>query len=498
MQINRSNLEKYGAHQILRYNRDVERYERELAKGWDVVLEPQPLVSLDLILQASDNWGYAKHEADEYAAKIDGPGKPVLFVVFDTGRPRSNYLQDVFLPLGINHTTDPDEFDGHNHSSHCAGIIGALLQNSRLGLMRAKGNFKIATEKVLNNNGSGAGTWISNGWEHALTYSKEYIAKGWNVIWSNSFGGSPGGGAWSGADEILKRAVDAGVIIFAAVGNSGSAGQSYPGNSPHTIGVGATDINDAIAYFSGVGPYVDFSGAGVGILSCDKTETGLATFSGTSMATPMVAAATGLALKGNDLSTQSQVYALHRNYVTDVGEAGKDNKFGWGIPKLSKYPVNAAPPTDPPTDPGEPPTDPPTDPPTEPKPGQPIRTLAVTVDREFKVAYSYGDVLPRQFKVRVSPEFKTKLWAEEAIDKVVAATVDFFTNRGFYSTNEFDLFTLAGWVAYFYELILRTQLKVDINPTSITIEDDRGRKLVKDNPLTGLKTLSNDVKTYKY
>lgn len=330
-----SNLKVYGFTQLAKYQRDVENYNRLKNEGWDVVLPPEELIPLSLMSLVNDNWGYFKHEVESYP-KSDGK---ILFVVFDTGKPRSKYLQDVLLDLGKNHTTDPDVMDNNSHSSHCSGIIGAFVEGSKIGLM--SNNFKIVTEKVLNNQGAGSGSWISNGWKHALTYSKDFIKEGWTVIWSNSFGGPS---AWSDSESILKEAKDAGIYIICAAGNSGDQGVNYPGKSPHTIAIGATDQNDQIAYFSSLGPEVDFCAAGVSIRSCDQTETGLKLASGTSMACPMFAAVCGILQQFQ----KNELYNLHMTYAQDLGEAGFDEYYGWGIPKLSRYPTEVTPPPPPP------------------------------------------------------------------------------------------------------------------------------------------------------
>ena len=70
----------------------------------------------------------------------------------------------------------------------------------------------------------------------------------------------------------------------------------------------ATEANDAKASYSDFGPCVDFFAPGSNITSASYlTDTGTATMSGTSMATPHVVGAAALYLQGAPASTPQQV-----------------------------------------------------------------------------------------------------------------------------------------------------------------------------------------------
>ena len=119
-----------------------------------------------------------------------------------------------------------------------------------------------------------------------------------NII-SNSWGGGPGSNFYQ---QVVDSWVAAGIFPVFANGNSGpscgSAGS--PGDYLNTYAVGAFDINNAIASFSSRGPSAfggetkpNISAPGVNVRSSVPTN-GYSSFSGTSMATPHVAAAVAL------------------------------------------------------------------------------------------------------------------------------------------------------------------------------------------------------------
>jgi serine protease len=150
-------------------------------------------------------------------------------------------------------------------------------------------------------------------------------------------------------DAAITYARSKKVVVVAAAGNNGIActtgnnATSYPGASPGAIGVGAVQQNFNRSCFSNTGSYVDLVGPGTSIISSyplakmPKAPAGqlpykpYMTMSGTSMATPHVAAAAALVLSRKSSCTPDQVQARLQATARRLGTAPRNNNFGYGL-----------------------------------------------------------------------------------------------------------------------------------------------------------------------
>ena len=169
---------------------------------------------------------------------------------------------------------------------------------------------------------------------------------------------SLGADAYYGNDLLpaIENALLANIIVVAAIGNAGQGTSSNPGNIWGVYGVGATDQNDQVAWFSSgevvnwpqppaswpfydtyPSTYVkpDFSAPGVGITS-SVPGGGYEAWDGTSMATPHVSGTVALILQAMDaLNFNVQdlpelVYEILNSTAVDLGAPGQDTGYGWG------------------------------------------------------------------------------------------------------------------------------------------------------------------------
>ena len=247
-----------------------------------------------------------QHATIESAAAWDrfygasGITQDVVIAIVDSGVNynhedlRANMWRDTDGSFGrdfVNNDNDP--MDDNNHGTHCAGIAASASGNGLGGAGVMGTRAKIMAVKVMNASGSGSSTAIINGVLYA-------IQKGAKVI-NLSLGGPGTSSAWQTA---LKRAVDAGVVVSIAAGNDGTRLSTTSFFSPAgyarelggALAVGSIDATFTRSSFSNFGPdFVEIGAPGSNILSTVRNGT-YASFSGTSMAAPVVAGAAGLVI----------------------------------------------------------------------------------------------------------------------------------------------------------------------------------------------------------
>lgn len=186
--------------------------------------------------------------------------------------------------------------DNNGHGTHVSGTIGAV-GNNQLGVAGVNWKVSIMGLKFLDRNGSGTTADAIT----AIDWAIKAKQLGVNVrVLNNSWGG--GGASLALLAEITK-ANDNDILFVLAAGNEGAnldVVPDYPAsyNTPNMITVAATDRNDLLASFSNYGLTTVHLGApGVDVVST-YSNSGYATGTGTSMATPHVSGAAALMLAG--------------------------------------------------------------------------------------------------------------------------------------------------------------------------------------------------------
>ncbi|KKQ51327.1 hypothetical protein A2865_03090 [Candidatus Woesebacteria bacterium RIFCSPHIGHO2_01_FULL_39_17] len=179
-------------------------------------------------------------------------------------------------------TNDPD-----GHGTHVAGIAAGITNNSQ-GIAGLLWEGRIMSVKALDDTGNGYYSWIANGIVWAADNGAEVI--------NLSLGGNSNSSTLANA---VTYAWNKGSVLVAAAGNSSSTSPKYPAYFSNVIAVSATDQNDAKAYFSNYGSWVELAAPGVSILS--TYENGYEYLSGTSMATPFVSGLAALIFAQNPL-----------------------------------------------------------------------------------------------------------------------------------------------------------------------------------------------------
>lgn len=212
---------------------------------------------------------------------------------------------------------DDDAMDESGHGTQVAGIIAAKTNNKK-SITGINQQAKILPIKVLNTMGKGT-------WENLALGIRYATDRGAKVI-NLSLGGSNPSPL---VEDALKYAVNKGVTIVAASGNDSETKLTYPASSEYVISVGSTDNSDALGTGSNTGEGLDMVAPGEFIPSL-YFNGDVYYSSGTSMAAPHVAAVAGLLYSLRPAINVSDVKQALQESAHDLGDAGYDQKFGWG------------------------------------------------------------------------------------------------------------------------------------------------------------------------
>ncbi|MBO7743841.1 peptidase S8 [Paenibacillus sp. MWE-103] len=215
----------------------------------------------------------------------------------------------------VDQTAPPDDDVGHG--THVSGIIAASVNNGE-GVAGLTWFNKIVPVKVLDASGAGS------------TYS---VAEG--IIWATDHGIkviNMSLGNYAEAQflhDAIKYAYDRDVVLVAASGNDNTERPGYPAAYPEVLAVASTNADGTRSPFSNYGDYVDVAAPGMTIASTYPGSQ-YAALSGTSMASPHVAALAGLVRSINPDLSNVEVMDIIRKSAKDLGSKGKDKYFGYG------------------------------------------------------------------------------------------------------------------------------------------------------------------------
>ena len=251
--------------------------------------------------------------------------------------------------------SDPDG-GASFHGTHCAGTIAAVGNNGT-GVTGVSWNSQIMPLRALGV-GGGSSFDVLEAMKYAAGLSNasgQVPAKRADIL-SMSLGGSDSSQI---EQDVVTQVRNAGVIIIAAAGNSGSSSLEFPASYAGVVSVAATNIQRGRAFYSQFNSAVDVAAPG-GDVSTDLNGDGvpdgvLSTFGngapgrsdfafsfrtqmGTSMATPHMAGVVALMKAVHPGLTPAQLdTALAAGQLTDdLGPAGRDNSFGHGLINAAK------------------------------------------------------------------------------------------------------------------------------------------------------------------
>lgn len=311
-------------------------------------VDPDIKVKLSEVPQASRAWGVENIGADHYTDWLqvsEKTGNTVKVAVIDSGInlshiafKNSNNVNDRIIISEYSKDYIRDDADPDDENGHGTSVAGTIVEST-------PSNIKIYPSKVFDSTGTTNGTGvvqvfqaIANAVEHdkvdIVNLSLGFDAENESDIIKCSDYDS----FVSFFDQIRNNY---GTLVIAAAGNE-AHGVSFPANCSSVVAVSSIKSDRSFSSdFSNYGPEVEFAMPGEdlylpSIVKSTDTITDpsinntniIRKISGTSFASPFLAAAAALIKADNPSYTPAQIIAALKSYATPLGDT---NKFGNGI-----------------------------------------------------------------------------------------------------------------------------------------------------------------------
>lgn len=261
-------------------------------------------------LKAKAEYGNLSQIGADVANKLTS-GKDVKVGIIDTGIDYNhNELKERFGALKgydfVSNSDNPLDFNGHG--THCSGIVagkntGVAPKCELFGL------------RVLDSDGKGSEVDIIKALEWAVDNHIDVCNMSFGSSHSSLF-----------EKKAIEYALNNGVILCSAAGNSGVKEYSYPASYEGVISVAAVDSDNERASFSTMNDKICISAPGVDIVSSVPGNS-YSSLSGTSMAAPHVTGVVALIKSLQDASPR----AAKEIAAATAFELGDSVEYGAGL-----------------------------------------------------------------------------------------------------------------------------------------------------------------------
>ncbi|MEO5760728.1 MAG: S8 family serine peptidase [Vicinamibacteria bacterium] len=300
-------------------------------------------------LGAERMWDIQKGDPSAAVAVLD---TGVAYEDFGPFRKAPDFGSTVFLQ-GFNvFTRDGHANDDNFHGTHVSSIIAESTNNGAGGAGLAY-QTAIMPVKVLDREGFGSNSGIAEGIDYVVNFRQGGVNPV-RVI-NLSLGGTSRSQTLK---DAIDRAVAAGITVVASAGNDNISTVDYPAAFDNVIAVGSVDARKIKAPYSSFGTALDLMAPG-GDITRDDTGDGRPdgilqqTFDpalaargrydafgyyfvvGTSQAAPQVSALAALLAK-QGIGSPAAIQALMQKTAEDLGAAGRDDRFGYGLIRPSE------------------------------------------------------------------------------------------------------------------------------------------------------------------
>lgn len=254
----------------------------------------------------------------QYAWDLATYGNGINVGIIDSG---CNQHIDIANNLagGHNYMLDTDDYsDNIGHGTHVAGIIAA--ENNGFGITGIAPKATIYALKCFDANYQTNVSMLAKAIYSAVDdYNCRVINMSLGLKTNRQT-----------LYDAIKYAYDKGVIIVAAVGNDGNGTLYYPAAYEEVIGVGSVGNTRVKSYFSQENRSVFVVAPGECYYSLKGTDEYIDD-QGTSQSAPLVTGAAAILLSAKPNISNIEFKRLLENCSDDLGEAGYDIKYGYGM-----------------------------------------------------------------------------------------------------------------------------------------------------------------------
>jgi len=208
--------------------------------------------------------------------------------------------------------------DNAGHGTHIAGIIGAGVHNET-GVTGLHPSVELLNLRFTSDTGAGNQLDAALAIRYAIEKRADIIVCAWGYYIANTV-----------LKEAINDALAKGIIVVAAMGNSGSERIEFPAGLPGVIAVGAVSTTGEFASFSSYGDHVQFVAFGVDILSTLPNNT-YGTKSGTSQSAAVMAGTIARMLAAQPQLTSYQINTHLLLAADPIVYPQKNHYTGYGI-----------------------------------------------------------------------------------------------------------------------------------------------------------------------
>ncbi|MDI3236399.1 S8 family serine peptidase [Exiguobacterium antarcticum] len=292
---------------------------KELKKDDNVILVEEDQL-LNLTYSPNDYYFYAQyHHQNIQSSEVWNRtmGADVTVAILDNGIDlnHEDLTGKIVNPYDVVYDS-PYTLSMGDHGTHVAGIVGSSINNYSGGVGVAP-SASIMPIDVF----AGTSAYTSDvieGVYRAVDYGAHVINMSLGNYYYSSF-----------FQDAINYAYNRDVVVVAAAGNDATSATHYPSSYNHVISVGSTTEYDTLSYFSNYGTDVDITAPGSYIYST-TAHNGYDYYSGTSMASPVVAGVAALVKSSEPNLSADDITDRLTSTADDLGSSGRDDYYGSG------------------------------------------------------------------------------------------------------------------------------------------------------------------------